>query len=133
MITGAADGMFAFFCITAIENQDTNAQVFNFDRSKMFVNGDPDSFPGTSFDFFVQTTPATLVVPAHSTSSAVGRFVINVGGGATNPTAQMYNLVYMSSGGESVLLERDGGNNPPPVQFLDPASPVHPDNLPACP
>ena len=131
--TSAGDGMFAFYCIGQIENDDENAQDFTFELSKVLGSGDPDSFPGTSFDALVRTAPATRMVPAHSTSSTLGRMVINVSGGASNPTTQRYNLLYQSAGDESVLFVLDDPKTPPPIQFLDPASPIHPNNLPVCP
>jgi hypothetical protein len=132
--TSAGDGIFAFYCINAIENKDTNAHDFNFDVSKIYVNDNLHSIAGdVSFNFMVQTAPSTLKVPAYSTSSTLGRVVVNISGGLDpNNLGALDDLYYNSSAGESVLLERDDFNNPPPAQFLDPASPIHPDNLPAC-
>jgi hypothetical protein len=134
--TSAGDGIFAFYCIETIENNDTNAQDFKFDASKVFVPQDPTNVAGnTSFNYKVQTAPSTLTVPAHTTSASLGRIVINVNG-AGDPKSlktQLLNLSYKSASGESVLLVRDGGASPPAAQFLDPASPVNPNNLPACP
>ena len=134
--TSAGEGIFAFYCIETIENNDTNAMKFNFDLSKVFVSGDPNNIPGnTSFNNKVQTAPSTLAVPAHTTSASLGRIVISVNGQGAPQTlkTQMLNLSYKSASGESVLLVRDGGANPPAVQFLDPASAVNPNNLPVCP
>jgi len=134
--TSAGSGMFAFYCINQIENNDTNAKDFKLDLSKIRANNDPSNVPGnTSFNFQVQTAPNTLAVPAHTTSGNVGRIVIQVTG-AGDPASlktQMFNLNYNSSKGESVVIVRDGGSSPPPVKFLDPVSPIHPNNLPACP
>jgi len=133
--TSAGTGMFAFYCLNSIDNTDKNAATFNFDLSKVFVPNDPGNIPGnTSFNYLVQTAPATKSVPAHTTSGALGRIVIDVAG-AGDPGSKnaFFNLSYKSSGGESVLLVRDGGNTPPPVKFLDPVSPIHPNNIPSCP
>ncbi len=134
--TSAGTGMFAFYCINQIENNDTNAKDFKLDLSKIRALNDPSNTPGnTSFNFQVQTAPNTLTVPKHTTSGNVGRIVIAVTG-AGDPASlktQMLDLNYNSSSGESVLIVRDGGSNPPAVKFLDPASPIHPNNLPACP
>ena len=132
--TSAGDGIFAFYCINAIKNDDTNAHDFNFDPSKLYVIDDLHSMAGdVSFNSMVQTAPSTLKVAAHSTSSTLGRVVVNISGGLDpNNLTALDDLYYNSSTGESVLLERDDFNTPPPAQFLDPASPVHPDNLPGC-
>jgi hypothetical protein len=133
--TSAGDGLFAFYCINKIENTDTNAAPFTFAASKVFALNDPANRPGNaSFSNQVQTAPATKTVPAHTTSQPLGRIVIAVPGVADPKALKvMLNLNYNSSGSDSVLMVRDGGSSPPPVKFLDPASPVHPNNLPSCP
>ena len=132
--TTGGDGIFAFYCINAIENADTGAHDFNFEVSKIYVNDNLHSIAGdVSFNSMVQTAPSTLKVTAQSTSSTLGRVVVNISEGLDpNNLGALDDLYYNSSTGESVLLQRDDFNNPPPAQFLDPASPIHPDNLPAC-
>jgi len=134
--TSSADnGIFAFYCITGIENTDTNATQFNFQLSKLYVSGDAGNIPGNvSFSNLVQTAPSTKTVAPHSSTAKLGRFVIYVqgNGGPTDLKNAMLNLNYNSTGSESVVVVRDGGSNPPAVKFLDPASPVHPNNLPSC-
>lgn len=132
--TSAGDGLFAFYCIGAIENNDTNAKDFTLDLTKLYATPDPGSAANnTSFSYLVQTVKTPFVVPAHTTSGKVGRVVIDVTGIDPQTKTPMLNLGYRSGKGESVVLVRDGGVNAPAVKFLDPASPVHPNNIPACP
>lgn len=133
--TSAGDGLFAFYCINKIENIDKNARDFKLELSRVSARTDPDSEPGnTSFSYLVQTAPDTLNVPAHTTSGPSGRFVIKIAGVLDIEHLDMTLYVdYESVGEESVLMVNDDDATKSHPTFLDPASPIHPNNLPVCP
>jgi hypothetical protein len=117
---GNTVGEFAFFRITAIENNEPQAVDFHFTVSKIGVVGHTWELQQSDPRFIAVDN----LVQAHTTLSPVPRdgiVMLSIRNVSSSDYGAFQNLTYASSGSESVLLVRNGGSNPSPPQVINPS------------
>ena len=117
-------GFYAAYCITRIENNDTNATSFTFMPSKIGVTGRTTEIAA------IPQTAATSTIPAGRTMTTVGTIVLAVHGDVPEAAlAGPADLTYhtSTSPAESVLMVRDNPRGLVPV-----VTTLTPTTIPTC-